>query len=259
MANTRELRRRIRSVKNTAQITKAMQMVAATKMRRAQNQAMAGRPYFENLNFSVSTLLPKVDISSHPLLRHAEFISASQETLKRVENARLSRQGDDKSIGVVLLTTNKSLCGALNTNLFRAVQNRFGSEKEVKYFSYGLKGRNFIVRTGKTLEADFENPETIMFRQARQISNLVRNAFLEGIVKEVYLAFPDFVSTLRQEPTIVKLLPIDPTALKLESSLEGQTGAHLRGESKQSPGAHLGGGASEFLFEPNVDELLDFV
>lgn len=216
MANTRELRRRIKSVKNTSQITKAMQMVAATKMRRAQNQALSGRPYSQTLNYSLSNLLPKLDITTHPLL---------------AENTA-------SDTGVILLSTNKALCGALNTNLFRSLQNQFGQNKDVKYFSVGLKGRNFIVKTGKTLEADFENPEAVIFRQARQINNLVKNLFLEGLVKEVYLAFPDFISTLRQEPRIIKLLPIDPQALYLQASGTPQT---------------------EFLFEPDPSTLLDFI
>ena len=246
MANTRELRRRIKSIKNTSQITKAMQMVAATKMRRAQNQALSGRPYEENLNFSVNTLLPKVEIDAHPLLGGKEIASS-----------RTPR--NDGVVGVLLLSTNKSLCGALNTNLFRAVQGQFGNDKDlpagrqgIKYFSYGLKGRNFVVRTGKTLEADFESPETVAFREARQIANLVRNAFLEGLVKEVYLAFPDFVSTLKQEPKIVRLLPINTSVI---------LGSEATPESKKedSGQARMTKEAGEFLFEPNVDELLDFV
>src|SRR3990172_411358 len=99
MANTRELRRRIKSIRSTAQITKAMQMVAATKMRRAQSQALNGRPYGFNLGFALERLLPVVSLESHLFLRGNE----------------------SKNTGVVLLTTDKSLCGALNTNLFRLV------------------------------------------------------------------------------------------------------------------------------------------
>jgi F-type H+-transporting ATPase subunit gamma len=236
MANTRELRRRIKSVKNTSQITKAMQMVAATKMRRAQNQATSGRPYTQALNFSLSGLLPKIDITSHPLLRIRENGSA----------------------GVVLVSTNKALCGALNTNLFRAIQNQFGDKKDTKYFNIGLKGRNFLVRTGKILEADFENPETVLFKQARQIANLVKQVFLERLVKEVYVAFPDFVSTLRQEPTIIKLLPIDATALELDGgNLEGRQSD--KPSSRSDLDSRLRGNDSEFLFEPDPVTLLDFI
>ena len=256
MANTRELRRRIRSIKNTSQITKAMQMVAATKMRRAQNQAVSGRPYEENLNFSVGTLLPRVDVTTHPLLsRHPERSEGSQDSDNKQSRDFSHSARNDKSVGVILLSTNKSLCGALNTNLFRVVQQKFGNEKDIKYFSLGLKGRNFVVRTGKTLEADFESPETVALREARQISNLVRNAFLEGSVKEVYLAFPDFVSTLRQEPKIVKLLPIDPSVISNDSERSPDLSNKLSRDSSQARNDN----GIEFLFEPNVDELLDFV
>src|SRR3989339_431827 len=99
MANTRELRRRIKSIKNTAQITKAMQMVAATKMRRAQNQAISGRPYTLNLGQALIRLLPKINVESHPLLSPK----------------------DVKTAGVILLSTDKGLVGALNTNLTRTI------------------------------------------------------------------------------------------------------------------------------------------
>ncbi len=230
MANTRELRRRIKSIKNTSQITKAMQMVAATKMRRAQNQAVSGRPYEENLSISVSTLLPKVDTSSHPLLQPNEA----------------------SATGIVLLSTNKALCGALNTNLFRTILNSHLSGGNVKYFTIGSKGRNFVVRTGKTLEADFESKEVIAFREARQISNLVRNAFLEGLVKEVYLAYPDFISTLKQEPKIVKILPIDSSVILVSEAHPESAQVRDSGQARMTDDG-------EFLFEPNVNELLDYV
>ncbi len=236
MANTRELRRRIKSVKNTSQITKAMQMVAATKMRRAQNQAMAGRPYTFTLSSSLSVLLPKLNDISHPLLTPKET----------------------GSIGVLLISTNKALCGALNTNLFRAAQQRFGDQKDIKYLSVGLKGRNFIVRTGKTLEADFENPETVIFREARQIGNLVRNMFMEGLLKEVYLVYPHFASTLRQEPRIVKLLPMDvDSAIASEKDRHSELGSESQSKGTLKP--VQGDGNSEFLFEPNPSELLEFI
>ncbi len=214
MANTRELRRRIKSVKNTSQITKAMQMVAATKMRRAASQALSGRPYGETLRSALERLGFGVNPEAHPLLsEHTSGVT-----------------------GVLLLTTDKALCGALNTNLFRAIlKSQFGGN--IKYFTVGGKGRNFVVRSGKTLEADFENPEIIIFRQARQISKILINAFLEGLLKEVYLVYPQFVSTLRQEARLAKLLPIDAPVLTSEARSDTQ----------------------EFLFEPNPDVLLDFV
>ncbi len=214
MANTRELRRRIKSIKNTSQITKAMQMVAAAKMRKAQNQATSGRPYAENLMSSLFRLLPKIDTETHPLLTG----------------------NDSKITGVVLLSTDKGLVGALNTNLIRTLTGQAG---DVIYYTVGRKGRSFVARTGKDLKADFENIDTVSFRQAKQLSRLLMDAFKAGEIGEAYLVYPHFISTLRQEARKVKLLPIDLAGLRVQSE-------ELRVES-------------EFLFEPNPDALLDFL
>lgn len=211
MANTRELRRRIKSVKNTSQITKAMQMVAATKMRRAQLQALSGRPYSQALGFALSQLIPNTASEVHQLL-----------------DSNTSTQ-----IGVILITTDKSLCGALNANVLRLGSSFIKEKKNLSFFTIGKKGRNFIVRTGSNLEADFENLEIVTFRQASQIARIVTTYFLENKLGEVYLIYPDFVSTLRQEPKLVRLLPIS-----------------VEEEEKQS---------LEFIFEPNVTELLDYI
>ena len=226
MANTRELRRRIKSIKNTSQITKAMQMVAATKMRRAQEQAISGRPYSENLFVSLSRLLPKVDRSIHPLLLG----------------------NNSKTAAVVLLSTDKGLVGALNTNLLRALSS-FIVNKSLAFYTVGRKGRNFVVRAGKDLKADFENLDVITFRQAKQLARMLMDAFKAEEIGQAFLVYPDFVSTLKQEPKIVKILPID-----LDSVLsEAKQSAHA--EVKKDD-AILN---TEFKFEPNADTLLDFI
>ncbi len=236
MANTRELRRRIRSVKNTAQITKAMQMVAATKMRRAQNQALMGRPYSINLSYALSQLEGKIKPETHPFLQTNE----------------------SSKIAVLLLSTDKALCGALNTNLFRLIQaNETLKGKDVTFYTVGKKGRNFVVKTGKELVADFENPETVTFKEARQAAKSLIDAFLAGEIKEVYLMFPNFVSTLRQEPSLVKLLPIDASVIA--SAAKQSSSDSTSTKIATSTTSSRNGGQSEFLFEPNADELLDFV
>lgn len=221
MANTRELRRRIKSIKNTSQITKAMQMVAATKMRRAQNQATSGRPYIENLYTSLERILPRINPEDHPLLDG----------------------NDSKVTGMVLLSTDKGLVGALNTNLVRLILASHAGYGNVVFYTVGRKGRSFVVRTGKDLKADFENLDVITFRQAKQLSRLVMDAFTSGEIGEAYLVYPHFVSTLRQEPRRVKLLPID-----LESVIA---------ISPSAPRNDVGG--KEFLFEPDADTLLDYL
>jgi F-type H+-transporting ATPase subunit gamma len=212
MASTRELRRRIRSTKNIGQITKAMQMVAATKMRRAQNQALNGRPYTGALNESLMRLLPSTTAEDSPLLSEG--------------------QG---GTGAILLSTDKSLCGALNTNLFRAAQNFVKERGKVDFYTVGSKGRGFVVKSGKDLKADVENKEQISFRDAVTVAKLVSSSFLEKGIKECYLIYPHFVSTLRQEPVIVKILPVTVEAV----------------DTKQI--------SQDFLFEPGSKELLDYV
>lgn len=218
MANTRELRRRIRSVKNISQITRAMQMVAAVKMRKAQDQALNGRPYSENLNSALSRLLPRVEKGSHPLF---------------LEN-------DRQAAGVILLSTDKGLCGSLNTNLFRTLLNaRLGGS--VVYYTVGKKGRGFVVKSGQDLVADFENPDTVIFRQAVQLSKLAVDSFLAKEVGQVFLVYPHFVSTIKQEAKMVKILPVEVDLSAL-------------GEQKESKG-----GIKDFLYEPDADALLDFL
>jgi len=225
MANTRELRRRIKSTKNTSQITKAMQMVSAVKMRRAQDQALNGRPYSENLNSALSRLLPKIDVNSHPLLGGKEIAS--------------SKTPRNDKVGVILLSTDKGLCGSLNTNLFRIILASHLTSGNVIYYTVGKKGRSFVVKTGKDLIADFENPDLIIFRQAVQLTKLVKDSFTAGEVGQVYLVYPHFVSTIKQEPRMVKILPVGTSDIEYRVS---------EGNDKLS---------SEFLFEPNVDALLD--
>ncbi|MBI4036072.1 ATP synthase F1 subunit gamma [Candidatus Daviesbacteria bacterium] len=222
MASTRELRRRIRSIKNTSQITKAMQMVAATKMRRAQDQALSGRPYTQNLGQALLRLLPRINVQAHPLL-----------TPKSV-----------KTSGVILLSTDKGLVGALNTNLARAILTS-DLPADTVYYTLGRKGRSFIARTGKNLKADFENPEKVTFRQAKQLSRLVIEAFQTSEVGQVYIAFPEFVSTLRQQAKLLKLLPIDYS--ELLTTLVGEEKAKTEETGR------------EYLFEPDPAALLQFI
>ncbi len=222
MANTRELRRRIKSVKSTAQITKAMQMVAATKMRRAQNQALNGRPYSFNLSSALRRLLPLVKLESNPLLQPNEV----------------------KKKGVIILSTDKSLCGALNTNLFRMLMNSDLIDSDSIFYTVGKKARNFVVRMGKNLAADFENLDVITFRQATQLSKLIMDAFLKGEIGEAFITYPHFGSTLRQEPIIMRLLPI-----KVKDIME-----YIKEEQNK-----VESNSSEYLFEPDPNKLLDYI
>jgi len=189
MASLRDLRRRIKSVKNTSQITKAMQMVAASKMRKAQQAAIAGRPYAILLNKVLVSLRDRVDQSLHPLLAHRE------DTGREL---------------VILLTTDKGLCGALNTNLCREAL-AYDKDK-TEFISVGRKGTQFLVRTGRKMVAEFPFRDQPSFLESKTISKMAMEKYLAGEVDRVTILFPRFVNTLSQLPTAIPLLPITSLA-----------------------------------------------
>jgi len=220
MPSTRDIRRRIKSVRNTAQITKAMQMVAAAKMRKAQQAALAGRPYATLMNEVLAEVTKDQSDFTHPLLE----------------------QRDGTRRCVILVSTDKGLCGSLNSNLLREAA-RFDKETTL-YVTAGRKGAQFIARTRRKLVAEFTYKDTPLFSEARAISRFVQDLFLKGEVDRVDILFTQFVSTLVQRPQTVPMLPV--------GEITGVT-AGMQAHAVQQP---LVGGATEFLFEPSADRVL---
>ncbi len=184
MASTRDIRRRIKSVKNTAQITKAMQMVAAAKMRKAQQAALVGRPYAKLLNVMMAEAATGTVGFDHPLMQ-------SRPVGKRA---------------VVVVGSDRGLCGGLNGNLFREVTKL---DKNITVFvTAGKKASLFIARTKRTLAAEFSYKDTPEFAEARAISKFVQQLFLKGEVDAVDILYPRFINTLTQQPSLVPFLPI---------------------------------------------------
>ena len=184
MPSTRDIRRRIKSVKNTAQITKAMQMVAAAKMRKAQQAAIVGRPYAELLNRILSEAAPRIVTFEHPLMD------------KR----------DVRKRAVIMVSTDRGLCGALNSNLSREA-SRLDKNTTV-FITAGRKGAQFISRTRRQLAAEFTYKDPPAFAEARAISKFAQDLFLKGEVDAVDILYTNFVSTLVQQPKMMPLLPI---------------------------------------------------
>jgi F-type H+-transporting ATPase subunit gamma len=220
MPSTRDIRRRIRSVKNTAQITKAMQMVASSKMRKAQQAALAGRPYATLMNDVLAAVRDGAGDFSHPLMD--------------------KREG--KKRAVVLVSTDKGLCGALNSNLLREA-TKFDKETTV-YICAGKKGGQFISRTKRQLAAEFTYKDSPQFSEARAVSRFAQEMFLKGEVDAVDVLYTNFINTLMQKPEVRPLLPIG----KIQAFE-----ADLTGESQ---GTELKKGDVEYLFEPNPSEVL---
>jgi len=221
MASTRDLRRRIKSIRNTSQITKAMQMVAAAKMRKAQQAAVAGRPYASLMNEVLAEVTANAGDFSHPL-------TEVREIRKRA---------------VIVVSTDKGLCGALNSNLLREAA-RFDKETTV-YITAGRKASQFIARTKRQLAAEFTYKDAPLFGEARAISRFAQDLFTKGEVDAVDILFTNFISTLAQKPEVRTLLPV------------GEIKAvHAELEEGTAESGKLLKGATEFLFEPGADQVL---
>ena len=195
VSNVRTIRRRIRSVQNTAKITKAMQMIAASKMRRAQQLSIAGRPYSEKMRTVLADLASQAgeDEQSHPLLQ------------KR----------DVKRVQIVHITPDRGLCGGLPSNLNRSAgQFILDRESPVSILSVGRKGRDFMARTGRDLRAVFTDlGDRPSLEDTLPIARLAIEDYIGGLADEVYLSYGVFVSTATQRPTMQRLLPVEPAEL----------------------------------------------
>ena len=179
----REIRNRIKSVKSTGQITRAMQLVASSKMKRAQDSARAGRAYAELLGEILDTAQSKVGEFSHPLLT------------KR----------DVKVRGILLVTPDKGMAGALNGNLIRLA----AEQKNAVFVCIGRKGAQAIARSGRKILADFPVTDRANFSEVRPAAEYLIKAFTEGTVDTVEVLFAHFKNTMVQTPRVLQLLPAD--------------------------------------------------
>src|ERR1700683_114375 len=231
MANLRDIRRRIKSVKNPAQITKAMQMVAATKMRRAQQAAIALRPYASRLDDMAANIYAGIGPNevSHPLIQ------------KRTKSGKTA---------VVVLTSEKGLCGPLNTNLLRDVLRADNASKV--YISVGRKGRQVLARLKKNLLADFELKDSPTFADSKAISRFLIQKFEEVQFDAVEIYYNRFVNTLSQVPTRFPLVPIGAETLSVARNM----GAAHRAEQMEKHHDGAGRVTPSFSFEPDAPELL---
>jgi F-type H+-transporting ATPase subunit gamma len=190
----REIRRRTRSVQSTAKITRAMELVAASKMRRAQQNALAGRPYAEKMRWVLADLaetLPFMDPETlHPLLR---------------------RRDEVKAVEVILVTPTRGLAGGLPTSLNRrAAQFILEAGVPSRVVAVGKKGRDFMRRTGQEIVAEFLSlGDYPGYDDMRPIAQIAIEDFVEGRADEVYLLYAEFVNTVLQRPKVFKLLPVE--------------------------------------------------
>lgn len=223
MSSTRDIRRRIKSVKNTRQITKAMELVAASKMKRAQQSALAGRNYANLMAEMLAALGDRADISGHPFLEEREV----------------------KTRGILVITTDKGLCGPLNANLFKIIMETKGS---VKYTVVGRKGSQFLGRTKRDLVADFSVDDKVPFAEIRTISEFLTKQYLEGTIDTIEALFPRYINTLVQEPVLQPLLPLTDVKKVLAEVRASAAGRNEAPASVVDP--------RDMKFEPSADEVL---
>jgi F-type H+-transporting ATPase subunit gamma len=195
MASIQILRRRIRSIQGTTKIVRAMEMVATAKMRRTQQRALAGRPYTEKIRQVIADLAiePRIKGKILPLLQKREV----------------------KKIALLHIATDRGLCGGLNTNLNRLVAEFILQQKvPVTVITVGRKARTFARIAKLDVRAEFSGiSDRATMQDTMPISRVVIDDYSKGEVDLIYLAYPDFISTMVQKPTIQTLLPIEPTKL----------------------------------------------
>ncbi len=214
MPSLRDIRGRIRSVKNTQKITKAMQVVAATKLRRAQATVQATRPYSEKMLEVLATTAERATEFRHPFLE----------------------QREGRRAVTILVTSDRGLCGALNTNTLRAV-NRYVNENapdHPRWVTIGRKGRDFLIRYGRDVVADASQlGDRPPIHTILPAVNIALQEYMEGRADMVLLAYAKWVSTLWQEPVVRTLVPVQ-----------------LPEREKDAPPA------ADYIYEPGPEEVL---
>jgi len=219
MASTQDIRRRIKSIRNIGQLTKAMQMVAASKMRKAQQHALAGRPYAALMNKVLVSLQKRTDPRLHPLLEVR----------------------DVKKELVLIISTDKGLAGSLNTNLFREAANF--DQSKTAFVVTGKKARQFIARTKRELLADFELKDAPSFVDTKAVSKFCTEKFLNREADKVSVLYTHFINTINQKAVVQTLLPVSSFDLPKSESAEGAT---------EDADPMLG-----YVFEPSAEVVLD--
>jgi F-type H+-transporting ATPase subunit gamma len=195
MANLRDIRKRIASVKSTQQITKAMQMVAASKLKRAQDGVVAARPYAIKMKEVLSSLALRTEANKHPLLQRRE----------------------EKNVELIVITSDRGLCGGFNHNVIKTSE-KFVIEKQGEYENIlisvvGKKVRDYYRRQGRACAAEFLNPGNVTFSYAEEIAADVIDRYVEKTTDAVYVIYTEFKSAMTQNVIVQRLLPVEPMKL----------------------------------------------
>ena len=218
MAKTQDIKRRIKSIRNTMQLTRAMKMVAAAKLRRSQDRIMAARPYAHRHYRVLRSLAARANPEIHPLLQQRE---------------------NPGKVEALVVTADKGLCGAFNAHIIRLAENSLKDfaltgEREVSVATVGKKGREYFGRRGYTSQRQWVDIfRDVRYEHATEIADALMERFVEGDLDEIYLVYNEFKSAIQAKPTMLRLLPIEP-----EEFSEGQV-------------------AEDYIYEPDAQKLFD--
>ena len=226
MPSPRDIRRRIKSVKNTRQITKAMELVASSKMKKAQQAALTGRPYATLLSSMLASLAPHLE-----------------ENGVKIEHPFLAKR-EIKTRGILLITTNKGLCGPLNTNLFKLIADSIPATTPAKFVSVGRKGTQYLARMGRNMIADFAISDRVAFPETREVAQFMARKYIDKEIDTIEIVFSRFQNTLMQQPRIIPVLPLVNLAGMVET-LRKQSGATHTPDTR------------DFIYEPTAKAVLD--
>lgn len=226
---TRTIKRRIKSVKNTRKITKAMEMVAASKMRKAVNSVISSRPYSKLAWNTVKSIGSRVDMSLHPLLRKEEVV---------------------KKVLVLLITSDKGLAGGFNTNILRKTRSmieELGEGVQIQTICIGKRGADAMRRLNQPIMASFiDITSNTKFEEVLPIGRMIIEEFTQGNFDRVFVAYTDFVSAVKQNPIMLELLPLGS-----EEDME------QIGDVKNTEPEKTFSEAGEYTFEPSASLVLD--
>lgn len=230
MPSTRDIKRRIRSIKNTEQITRAMEMVAAAKMRRAQEAALKTRAYAKKALEILEDVSVKAARRMHPLLRREEKI---------------------KKILILLITSDRGLCGGLNANVIKMALDYIEKERkgrEIDFVCLGKKGRDYMQRLGQNIVAEFINiKDKFTLLDVTPMAQIPLDDFSAKKYDKVILIYPDFISTLKQVPKVKQLLPFQREEMIRLSELGKNVPEKIEEKKRKE---------YEYLFEPSPEKVL---
>jgi F-type H+-transporting ATPase subunit gamma len=241
MPSLLDLRRRIRAVKSTQQITKAMKMISASKLRRAQDRVVGARPFALQMQRVLNSLASRVDPSSHPLLAERESEA-------------------DAKVLLIVVTADKGLCGGFNTNIIKAASGFINSAgSPVAVGLVGRKGRDFFKRRGFEIRMEEIGIfQRVKYADAKRIAEAAIEEFTSGRVSKVFIVYNEFKSVMQQRVVTEQLLPIPKLGAGSEAGSKGQDPAYVRGAGPVGPAAGKAPvpGDVDYIYEPGPAQIL---